>query len=103
MEQHHSSISFKKHDNKQSSLQDEIQALLKNVKTYQKERFSFWEEVVGEKIAAVAVPVKNKKGVLLVKVQDAVWKFELTRRKEEIHKMINDHLKKNLIKDIVFL
>ena len=58
---------------------------------------------MGEKIAAVAVPVKNKKGVLLVKVQDAVWKFELTRRKEEIHKMINEHLKKNLIKDIVFI
>ena len=103
MEQHRASINFKRHSNKQSDLQAEIQGLLKSVKTYQKERFSFWEEVVGEKIAAVAVPVKNKKGVLLVKVQDAVWKFELTRRKEEIHKMINEHLKKNLIKDIVFI
>jgi predicted nucleic acid-binding Zn ribbon protein len=103
MEQRHSSINYRAHSHKQSDLQSEIQDLLKGIKTYQKEKFSFWEEVVGEKIAGVAVPVKNKKGVLIVKVRDAVWKFELTRRKEEILKMINGHFKKSLVKDIVFI
>ena len=103
MEQRHSSVNFKSRSNRQSDLKSEIQNLLSGIKSYQKEKFSFWEEVVGEKIANVAVPIKNKKGILFVKVRDAVWKFELTRRKEEIHKMINEHLKKNSIKDIVFI
>jgi predicted nucleic acid-binding Zn ribbon protein len=59
--------------------------------------------VVGAKIAKVAVPVKNKKGVLFVKVEDSIWRFELTRSKEEIIKKVNEHLNKNVLKDIVFI
>ncbi len=103
MEQHHLSINYKSHSQRQNDLKTEVQSLLGGINTYRKARFSFWEEVVGEKIAGVAVPVRNKKGILFVKVRDAVWKFELTRRKEEIHKMLNEHLKKNIIKDIVFI
>ncbi|MGH2574160.1 MAG: DUF721 domain-containing protein [Ignavibacteria bacterium] len=103
MEQQYSGINFKKHSQSQSSLKTEINKLVKNLKSYQKERFAYWEEIVGEKIANVAIPIKNKKGILLVKVPDSVWRFELTRRKDEIITLINEHLKKNSIKDIVFL
>jgi hypothetical protein len=58
---------------------------------------------VGEKRARVAIPIKNKKGVLFVKVEDAVWRFELTKRKDELIDKVNLHLKKNTIKDIVFI
>ena len=58
---------------------------------------------MGEKISNVAVPVSNKKGVLFVKVRDSIWRFELTRRKDEIILKINKHLKKNSIRDIVFI
>lgn len=103
MEQQPSPINFKKHSHNQTSLKTEIGRLIRGVKDLQKARFPFWEDVVGEKIASVAVPVKNKKGVLLVKVSDSIWRFELTRRKAEIISKVNEHLKKNSIKDIVFI
>ncbi len=96
-------IDFKTRSKHVTSLKSELNGLLKGIKKYQKERFAYWEEVVGEKIAKVAVPVKNKKGILFVKVEDAVWRFELTRRKEEILNKINEHSKKGIIKDIVFI
>jgi predicted nucleic acid-binding Zn ribbon protein len=103
MAQRKQPIDFKIRTKHQSLLRNEINELIKGVKKYQKEKFIYWEEVVGEKISNVAVPVKNKKGVLFVKVQDSVWRFELTRRKDEIISKINKHSKKNLIKDIVFI
>lgn len=96
-------IDFKTRSKHIVSLKNELDGLLKGIKKYQKERFAYWEEVVGEKIAKVAVPVKNKKGVLFVKVEDAVWRFELTRRKDELLTKINEQSKKSIIKDIVFI
>jgi predicted nucleic acid-binding Zn ribbon protein len=96
-------IDFRERSQHQSVLGIEIDELVKGIKKYQKAKFKFWEEVVGEKIAGVAVPVKNKKGVLFVKVEDSVWRFELTRRKEEILVKVNEHSNKNSIKDIVFI
>ncbi len=96
-------IDFKERRQSQSPLGNEIGELIQGIKKYQKAKFKFWEEVVGEKIANVAVPVKNKKGVLFVKVADSVWRFELTRRKEEIITKINEHSNKNTLKDIVFI
>lgn len=96
-------IDFKTRSRHAASLKSELNGLIKGIKKYQKERYAFWEEAVGEKIAKVAVPVKNKKGVLFVKVEDSVWRFELTRRKEEILQKLNEHSIKSSIKDIVFI
>jgi predicted nucleic acid-binding Zn ribbon protein len=103
MELQHLPINLKKHSNSRTTLKSEISNLIKGVRNFQKARFPFWEEVMGEKISNVAVPVNNKKGVLLVKVRDPIWRFELTRRKAEIISKINKHLKKHSIKDIVFI
>jgi predicted nucleic acid-binding Zn ribbon protein len=103
MAQYKKPIDFKKRSQRRSTLKDEVNELLKGVKKYQKAKYAYWEEVVGEKIGKVAVPVKNKKGVLFVKVEDSVWRFELTRRKEELITKINGHSNKNAIKDIVFI
>lgn len=94
---------FKYHSQRQSVLNSEISDLLNGLKNRKNERFAFWEAVMGKKIAKVAVPVKNKKGVLFVKVQDSIWRFELARNKDEIIKKLNDHLKKNSVKDLVFI
>jgi predicted nucleic acid-binding Zn ribbon protein len=94
---------FKKHTQHQAVLSTEIDKLIKGIKKIRKSRFLFWDEVVGEKIASVAVPVKNKNGVLFVKVEDAIWRFDLSRRKEDLLPKINEHLKRNLIKEIVFI
>ncbi len=96
-------IDFKTRSKRVSSLKSELNGLLKGIKRSRRDRFSFWEEAVGVKIAKVADPVKNKKGVLFVKVEDSVWRFELTRRKNEILTKINELSNKNFIKDIVFI
>lgn len=103
MAQSRQPIDFKTRTKRVASLKNELNGLIKGIKKYQKDRFAYWEQTVGEKIAKVAVPVKNKKGVLFVKVEDAVWRFELTRRKDEILIKINEYSKKSLIKDIVFI
>jgi predicted nucleic acid-binding Zn ribbon protein len=94
---------FKYHSQRQSVLNSEISALLNGLKTKKNERFAFWEAVLGKKISEVAVPVKNKRGILFVKVQDSIWRFELARNKDEIIKKLNEHLKKNSVKDLVFI
>jgi predicted nucleic acid-binding Zn ribbon protein len=103
MERQKPPINYKTRSGLQTTLKFEVNELVKGLRNFQKQQFSFWEDVVGARIAKVAVPVKNKKGVLFVKVEDAVWRFELTRSKEEIIKKINEHLNKNTIKDIVFI
>ena len=94
---------FKKHTQKQSALSHEVSRLLKNFKSVRKSKFTFWYEVVGEKISEIAVPVKNKNGVLFIKVDDPIWRFELSRRKDELIPEINERLKKSVIKEIVFI
>jgi predicted nucleic acid-binding Zn ribbon protein len=96
-------IDFREHSNKQSNLASEINSILGEVKQLRKKRFGFWNQAVGDKIAEVAVPVFSKNGVLMVKVQDAVWRFELTRRKQEILDKVNSLLNENSkLKDILF-
>ena len=103
MEPQKQPLNFRTRSRTQSTLKNEITGLVKGIKNFQKQQFPYWEEVVGVKIAAVAVPVRNKKGVLFVKVEDSIWRFELTRSKDEIIKKINEHLNKKIIKDIVFI
>jgi predicted nucleic acid-binding Zn ribbon protein len=96
-------ISCKEHSNKPSALGSEVGSILGEIKKARKAKYSFWTEAVGEKISEAAVPVYNKKGVLFVKVSDSVWRFELTRRKNEILEKVNENLsEKNKIKDILF-
>lgn len=97
------SIDYKIRTKKTSSLAEEISGLIGVVKKEEKKRFNFWYLAVGEKISKAAVPVMKRNGMLLVKVQDSVWRFELTRRKEELIEAVNAHLKEDKkIKDIVF-
>jgi len=84
-------------------LSAEIGDLIMGIRKTQKDRFPFWEAVVGQAVADVAMPVRNKKGVLMVKVRDSSWRFVLTRGKEEILVNINRFLKKDEFKDIVFI
>jgi predicted nucleic acid-binding Zn ribbon protein len=97
------SIDYKIRTKKLSTLSDEISGLIGVVKKEEKKRFGFWYKAVGENIAKAAIPVMNRKGILLVKVQDSVWRFELTRRKDELLEAVNGHLKEDKkIKDIIF-
>ncbi|HEY3251242.1 MAG TPA: DUF721 domain-containing protein [Ignavibacteria bacterium] len=94
-------IDYRKHSNQTKGLDKEVSDLIKFLKNEKKNKFGFWEKAVGEKISEVAVPYRIKNEILMVKVTDAVWRFELTKRKDELLLLINN-IEKNKIKDIIF-
>lgn len=61
-----------------------------------------WEKLVGEQIARVAKPQRVEHGVLLVAVESAPWRAELTMRRREILAKINAATGKKAIVDIRF-
>jgi len=95
------SINYRKHSNKQIFINNEVSSLIKSLKKDRQKKFGFWLETVGEKISEIAVPYMMKKDVLMVRVSDSVWRFELTKRKEELLFKVNENREKK-IKDIIF-
>ena len=61
-----------------------------------------WQALVGEQIARVAKPQRVENGVLLVVVESAPWRAELTLRRREIIDKINACIGKKAITDIRF-
>jgi predicted nucleic acid-binding Zn ribbon protein len=61
-----------------------------------------WGEIVGEHIARQTTPTRISKGVLVVRVRTSTWRNELTLRKKEITKKINDALGADVVKEIRF-
>ncbi|KXK55728.1 MAG: hypothetical protein UZ05_CHB002000436 [Chlorobi bacterium OLB5] len=97
------SINYKEHKKKQSSLNQEINGLIAELKGQKKSRFSYWYDAVGEKIGKIAVPSFKKHGVLYVNVVNPVSRFELTRMKAEILEKVNFNLEESRkLKDIIF-
>ena len=67
-----------------------------------------WKECVGDIISQNSKPIELKGNKLLVRVENAVWRFELSLKKREIINKLNIILekekgKKNKIKEIVFI
>lgn len=65
-----------------------------------------WEECVGSVIAKNSIPVELRKNKLMVSVENAVWRYELSAKREEIINKLNRILNKKSkvkIKDIVFI
>jgi predicted nucleic acid-binding Zn ribbon protein len=51
-----------------------------------------WAEVVGEQIAAVAEPVGERDGALLVECADPIWAQELDLMQEELLGRLRDRI-----------
>ena len=62
-----------------------------------------WNECVGDTISKFSKPVEIKKNKLYVSVENAVWRYELSARKEEILGRVNEILKNKKVKDIIFV
>jgi predicted nucleic acid-binding Zn ribbon protein len=62
-----------------------------------------WNECVGDTISKFSKPVDIKKNKLYVSVENAVWRYELSARKEEILGRVNEILKNKKLKDIIFV
>jgi predicted nucleic acid-binding Zn ribbon protein len=63
---------------------------------------AFWDMCVGKEISRHTEPLKVAKGIIFVKVDNDVWRNELTYFKHEIIQKINQKLGKKAIKEIKF-
>jgi predicted nucleic acid-binding Zn ribbon protein len=59
-----------------------------------------WARIVGEKIASATVAEKLEKGILTVRVKNAVWRYELTMQKASILEKIAAEFGTGLVRDI---
>ena len=64
--------------------------------------FEAWNSIVGEQISKVAQPERLQNSILIVSVNNAPWRAELTYRKRDILEKIHLTLKTNSITDIRF-
>jgi len=53
---------------------------------------SVWEEVVGARIAAVAQPVSERDGEVIVSCRDPVWVQELDLMQEQLRRGLSERL-----------
>jgi predicted nucleic acid-binding Zn ribbon protein len=61
-----------------------------------------WTKVVGDRIASQTVPLRVRDSILFVRVENASWRNELVFLKGKIIKQLNQSVKANVLKDIVF-
>ena len=62
-----------------------------------------WNEVVGPAIARNAQPEKIRNGTLFIKVTSPVWMQQLQYMKEMITERLNQRLKANIVRNILFV
>ena len=66
-----------------------------------------WKECVGEAISKYSTPVEIRRNKLFVSVENAVWRYELSTKKQVILDRLNEKLnskkKVKIIKEIVFI
>jgi len=95
----------KKRENIQS-LGDALNMLMQSLgiekQVEQYKIFDIWNEVVGQQVAKVAQPERLQNGVLIVTVNNAPWRAELTFRKKEILEKIHEKTNSQSIVDIKF-
>ena len=62
-----------------------------------------WGSIVGETVSSVTKAERVESGVLIVKVETAVWRQELHMQKEEIINKINKKIGTRAIREIRFI
>ena len=62
-----------------------------------------WGSVVGETVSSVTKAERVESGVLIVKVETAVWRQELHMQKEEIINKVNKKIGTRAIREIRFI
>jgi predicted nucleic acid-binding Zn ribbon protein len=87
-------------------IRNSIQAILNDYgllpRMKQFEALNLWAEIVGEQIAKVAKAEKIDHGSLIVRVEKPVWRNELIFLKKEIIAKINEMMKEEIVKEIIF-
>lgn len=59
-----------------------------------------WSELVGDPLARHAHPVRLRRGVLVIHVDDSLWMQELQFLKQELRERLNAALGRPVVRDI---
>ncbi len=101
------SIDTKTRYNKTVSLKNELDTFMDYIgldaKMQELKILDVWSDCVGQTIAQYSTPVELRKNKLMVRVENAAWRFELSMKKEEIISRLNNNFRKKLIKEIIFI
>lgn len=65
--------------------------------------YNTWKQVLGPGIRSYTLDMMFKRGVLYVKLSSSIVRDDLSHGKNKIIQMLNEDLKKEIIKDIKFL
>jgi predicted nucleic acid-binding Zn ribbon protein len=88
------------------SVGDAIEELVEQLgikkKLHEQDAFVVWDQAVGARIAKVATPTRMLRGTLIVSVKSGAWRNELSMRKQEIIRRINELVGDEVLKDIKF-
>jgi predicted nucleic acid-binding Zn ribbon protein len=79
----------------------ELTALGLSERLREAEIWRLWPEVVGQTVAARAIPLRIIKGILTVAVSSGPWKQELTFLKRMMIDKLNERLGGEVVKEIV--
>jgi len=100
-------IDTKTRFNKTVSLKSELDVFMDYIgldaKMQELKILDVWSDCVGKTIAQYSTPVELRKNKLMVRVENAAWRFELSMKKEEIISRLNNNFRKKLIKEIIFI
>ena len=100
-------IDTKTRFNKTVSLKSELDVFMDYIgldaKMQELKILDVWSDCVGKTIAQYSTPVELRKNKLLVRVENAAWRFELSMKKEEIISRLNNNFRKKQIKEIIFI
>ncbi|MGE3260995.1 MAG: DUF721 domain-containing protein [Bacteriovoracia bacterium] len=64
--------------------------------------FGAWPKAVGQDISKQAKPVGFRNGILFVETQHPIWTTELTAKRHQIQKKLNEALGQEMVRDIHF-
>jgi predicted nucleic acid-binding Zn ribbon protein len=85
-------------------LSSTLKALRLDKKAEEYSAFPYWKEIVGEEMAAVAIPEKIIRGkILVIRVADAVYAHELSMQKNQLLDKLHCLKKGALFEDIRFV
>jgi hypothetical protein len=104
-------VDTRKRTNRVVCLREEIDGFVKYLgldeRMQELKILEIWKECVGETIAKFSKPVELRKNKLFVRVENAVWRYELSAKKNEIiaklNIILNKENKKKNIKEIIFV
>ena len=91
--------------NNTNNVGDIIRRLMKNPKLAEKmdelDALDVWKELIGGNLQKFVIDAKIHKGNLYVKLSSSVLRNELSYKKNELKKQINQKLGKEIVKEII--